>query len=121
MREIKFRVWNGAQMLYIKHGADLQLNFGMNDGWSLWDPYEELCDHNQGELMQYTGLTDRNGKEIFEGDIVEHRSIGGIDKGPWIGEVTIHPAQGVKVGAWPISFDYAVIGNIYEHPELLKG
>lgn len=67
-----------------------------------------------------TGLTDRNGVEIYEGDIVEHRSLGGVDKGPWIGEVTISPTQGVKVGAWPISFDYVVIGNKYEHPELLE-
>lgn len=82
-------------------------------------------------LMQYTGLKDKNGVEIFEGDIVklvlQHISI--INNNSIeieISKVEFSPAYfrlgGSILGAGGlISENIEVIGNIYENPELLKG
>ncbi len=62
MREIKFRAWDGKKMYYdpILHDG---LMFETGRDFDDWTP----CDH---KLMQYTGLKDKNGIEIYEGDIV---------------------------------------------------
>ena len=85
--------------------------------------------------MQFTGLKDKNGKEVFEGDIVEiyeHESESKTDRrvyeviwggtdypafdlDGWDGE-TNALAELEQSGAW----DWEVIGNIYENPDLLK-
>lgn len=72
---------------------------------------------------QYTGLTDKNGVKIFEGDIVEFVDIG--DK--YIGKVVFRKEDSgfvvrwniVSVNMWMIE-EVKVIGNIYDNPELLK-
>lgn len=82
---------------------------------------------------QYTGLTDKNGKKIFEGDIVVcSQEINGnfIDRHIEIGYVEMkHGAFGLhrKQGYyrpfkdWFEDYEYEVIGNIHDNPELLKG
>lgn len=89
--------------------------------------YEEF------KLMQSTGLKDKNGKEIYDGDIVKFPEFNG--------DIYITPVVWDKScacfglsfsGKYPISFDYLeefytelkdieVVGNIYENPELLEG
>lgn len=88
--------------------------------------YEEF------KLMQSTGLRDKNGKEIFEGDIVKYKS----RKGTFADIATyskFYAFFGLKddTGDLICSFDwllenvgkdgFEVIGNIYENPELLEG
>lgn len=69
---------------------------------------------------QYTGLKDKNGIDIYEGDIVKHYKLGDFDKeNPIIGEVVMGAGL-LNVGNWPISKEPEVIGNIYENPELLE-
>lgn len=68
-------------------------------------------------LDEYTGLKDKNGKEIYEGDILESQAF--IDTFEWIdGAYSLCRDMGSR----PITthYPYEVIGNIYENPELLK-
>ena len=97
------------------------------------------CIYYKGEIIkdtlgQYTGLTDKNGKKIFEGDIILE-SDGGMDGIPrkviWNEEwmryecplVRRHWAYGTNSGRlWLMrNRDVEVIGNIHDNPELLKG
>jgi uncharacterized phage protein (TIGR01671 family) len=63
-REIKFRAWNGKNMVDLKAITPFALDKSFNlDG--LFIPFSE-----DYKLMQFTGLTDNKGKEIYEGDIL---------------------------------------------------
>lgn len=112
MREIKFRAWDGKRMLdnptfeFFNHGRD---------GRAVM-----MADENENvEIMQYTGLKDKNGKEIYEGDVVEGqkdfypRSVIGFEDGSFVIKQT-------PLAKWKVShFELKVIGNIYESPELI--
>jgi uncharacterized phage protein (TIGR01671 family) len=112
-KEIKFRAWDGFQKkmfdiksLKLPHREDLS---------------PEVC------LMQFTGLHDKNGKEIYEGDIIEYTIFDyeGNDTQK-VGQVNI----GEGDFSWWCGDNYLavvskddereVIGNIYENPELLN-
>lgn len=101
MKEIKFRFWNGNKMIYK----------------SLFDITKNLSYINQP--MQYTGLKDNNGKEIYEGDIIENY-ISGIGIKKAVVAFDNGCFKDITNDEF-ISEDCIVIGNIYENPELLKG
>jgi len=73
MREIKFRAWDNGKKEWIEDfsfvGGNWWIDEYKNDSLENKRPFEN------SELMQYTGLKDKNGKEIYEGDIV----IGGMN------------------------------------------
>lgn len=113
-RTIKFRAWDGEHMIHdigIRSGMALHLDTGKMHDWP---------------LMQYTGLNDKDGQEIYEGDVVENHHpemTSGIyivrfslsDFGTRF-EIVNH-ATGVN--RWWNEATCRVIGNIYENPELL--
>jgi uncharacterized phage protein (TIGR01671 family) len=138
MREIKFRAYVPAErdMYYIEKGNQCWLQFE-GDKVTLWEEYESWCS-GSGEwessesireiedfkLMQYTGLKDKNGQEIFEGDICtcELGINDRLDRKKFIVKYAhnsfILDSEYVTVEE---SFEYwEIIGNIHENPELLK-
>lgn len=124
MREIKFRVWDtyNKEMLELK-----ELNYEYGEPAIRTTMYSNYFGPSDMILMQYVGLKDKNGKEIYEGDIVQ--ILGGeYEQGfyEWDEKVQIKDLiyDGFnlmmtisQIGNQAIE----IIGNIYENPELLKG
>lgn len=143
-REIKFRVWDveNKEMLEVQE-LDFEPTF--YGGRIAIRPYQynDYFDTEDMILMQYTGLKDKNGKEIYEGDIVKAY----FKKGAWKyndknycgyknGNVEycvdgfILYIENYKEKIYPLSSfgdndgninELEVIGNIYYNPELLGG
>ena len=108
MRDIKFRAWEAAnaQMNYDPRFIAWESAAGM--------PLYAINRANQEPdvvLMEYTGLKDKNGKDIYEGDIL---------KGGNGGLVQCEDALRVLYSSAEAARQLEVVGNIYENPELLK-
>ena len=129
MREIKFREWHNGKML---SWADL--------GHVGVDLHCILSDMETFKVMQYTGLKDKNGKEIYEGDIVfnDWHNISGTQIGQnWIVKFGEYDDSQIDWGSPAFGYfceniegeqesplnmggtGLRVIGNIYENAELL--
>jgi uncharacterized phage protein (TIGR01671 family) len=121
MREIKFRLWNGSVMEPVGTlSFHTDASFHVNDEYPVNDvAMEKQFGGNRYFLMQFTGLKDKNGKEIYEGDILaigpQAYPVIWDDKGTH-GWKLDTPHFGL--GASQSTF-YEVIGNIHENPELL--
>lgn len=115
-REIKFRAWDLGRM-YPKCMAGTDTNPTVHDsnGWV-------ECTEN-AKIMQYTGLKDKNGKEIYEGDIVNcyDDRYDGYEKNV-IGYSTQYARFTYLDRMKEIGYyaEMEIIGNIYENPELLE-
>ena len=103
-REIKFRAWEKDKMEY--GVCPCQIDY-YNQG------HEPDC-----FLMQYTGLKDKNGKKIYEGDILLHEDFK-YRKQKVYGVMAWDETAAAFTSFYPL-FQFEVIGNIYENPELME-
>ena len=120
MKKIKFRAWNDISKEMLYHGKDIQ-------GLIWWNEFGEIQSLAKAELMQSTGLKDKNGKEIYEGDIIKSK-ISFEGKGiPHMGEV-VYDKELASFATKNLSGNtlicrqqlntFEVIGNKYENQEL---
>lgn len=123
-REIKFRAWNkkNSKMVYQTQYAFLFTKNGITvDKYNSYNDYDGLMAIDEPTIMQFTGLLDKNGKEIYEGDIVKDWQHGGNSKVEWIRTSWQLVSPRNRWGAYCSRLNVLeVIGNIYENPELLK-
>lgn len=142
MRQIKFRAWlvtehkmindgnKGSNLISIDHNGNFNIT-----------PYKSLCEDSNVIIMQYTGLNDLNGTEVYEGDIVEQPTVMGriyryvVEWDNGKGETLGNQLGWILRDHWhtmpleaylspyddPNKEEYCldkVIGNIYQNPEL---
>jgi uncharacterized phage protein (TIGR01671 family) len=117
MREIKFRLWNDYDKKMLNWSYLLERNLAnifTLPSYKKW-------------LMQYTGLKDKNGTEIYEGDVVELKAENGCCN--MLGKIIydnydlafeLIDEEGNQEALWYAEQELEVIGNIYKNPELLE-
>ncbi len=131
MREIKFRAWDrGKEKIYEVNTLGLPGATFTHSGEKYIVTNYEGVEHvstthllQKFALMQYTGLRDKNGKEIYEGDIICTIWKHVLETEPNLPELKECPPVGPKSFHWYAELEdmeVEVFGNIYENPELLS-
>lgn len=125
-REIKFRVWD-------KEEKKMILSKNVTDSINI---FARGCLSSNIELMQYTGVKDKNGTEIYEGDIVEFNDVEYSDSPSqkftirsgedfhrdccYLQNINEYIDQYIKDNGEYPDDSIEIVGNIYENPKLIK-
>ena len=124
MREIKFRAWDKENEKMMKvsslHLENKEISVKENGTFHLF---------RMQDLMQYTGLKDKNDKEIYEGDIVLvkpggtstwYKTVVKFKEGAFIASLIDGEDYIYIFNRGFDSNDFEILGNVYENPELLE-
>lgn len=139
MKDLKFRVWWKRGPFDLEDGKKPRMLYFSYDGYC--DEYNHLrfalakesrepdggvyCnlaanEEEFSEPMQFTGLKDKNGKEIYEGDLLKRPGFLSIFEVKWQEESAAFLRQSMNWIYQSIDSGLEIIGNIHENPELLK-
>ncbi len=131
MREIKFRAWHKEKKKMLSYGELFNIDCSGEYPFLALAAghYEDCIEPLKVELMQYTGLQDTNGVDIYEGDILIYQHMF-VDKKS-VSEVIwnekysgfasyVEDDERRYILEKELKNQFEVIGNIYENPELLE-
>ena len=130
MREIKFRAWNKEENIMCYENEDFDADYWDGHYASLLEVINNSLKADRYIFMQYTGLKDKNGKEVYLGDILEYTFTDYKGKKLWKERYIIKE----NISGWEMRNitkprghrslslvkNYKIIGNIYENPKLLE-
>jgi uncharacterized phage protein (TIGR01671 family) len=131
MREIKFRAWDTKNRHWLPScwfraldgGPLIEADEGENGASEWTKDWTKVADQQDYILEQYTGLEDKNGREIYEGDILWQPKNYGTEPLVVIWEAPeFQPfcSYNTIESNYPTAEYCRIIGNIHENPELLK-
>lgn len=132
-RDIKFRVWDTRFGGFIGNRWNNSFSFNLVD-WACqhdhnnrhsWLDYNLEKDWSNYVVQQYTGLTDKNGKEIYEGDILKCKGYNnrfdteGYCYNMEVKDIIVSSRESEASGFIYIPINREIIGNVFENSELL--
>jgi hypothetical protein len=126
MREIKFRFWgNFGELNYKEDICEMEMLYGDRFCFFESEPINDLFACRNFQVMQFTGLTDKNGKECYQGDILINpkKEVGLVVQ--YEGGFALECKRKNNTVIYIIltsgfMLNKEIIGNLYESPELIK-